>query len=203
MAVAIVESTRPVTGASVRTWAPMLLLHWTPMAVSWASSRSRLLGPGTRRCRAGWPASGPLTGSDVRRRSHGERARTEHRRMSQAAVGHLDAAGLIEMWPPPRISMFSFSCPTSTRLIGWLGAPERAQTTDNRRSPDTLIATSLSPSRMRMDNTPASQSTISRRIDEPYRSTGGGYRAQRALEAPLERCAGRGPNRTNPLRPAS
>jgi hypothetical protein len=79
----------------------------------------------------------------------------------------------IEMWPPPCISMFSFSCPTSTRLIGWLGAPQRAQTTDSRRSPDALIATSLSPARTRMDRTPASQSTISRRIDDPCRSTGG------------------------------
>jgi hypothetical protein len=77
-----------------------------------------------------------------------------------------------EMWPPPCISMFSFSCPTSTRLIGWFGAPERAQTTDSRRSPDALIVTSLASARTRMDRTPASQSTISRRIDEPCRSTG-------------------------------
>jgi hypothetical protein len=80
----------------------------------------------------------------------------------------------IETWPPPSISMFSFSCPTSTRLIGWFGAPGMVQTTDSRRSPDALIATSPSSARTRMDKTPASQSTISRRIDEPCRSTGGG-----------------------------
>jgi hypothetical protein len=49
MAVAMVESTRPVTGAWIRTWTAMLGRHWTPMAVSWVSSRS----PGY----SGWYAS--------------------------------------------------------------------------------------------------------------------------------------------------
>jgi S1-C subfamily serine protease len=116
------------------------------------------------------PRVPPHSGLQDRKARPSARRRRRHKRPSGISM----LLAWIEMWPPPWISMFSFSCPTSTRLIGWFGAPERAQTTDSRRSPDALISTSLSSARMRMDKSPPSQSMVSRRIDEPCRSTGGG-----------------------------